>query len=321
MHFQTNQVAGADPSDGRKKDPARQGGAIIGGVFALGLLTAGLAWLGLAPDASQETPPTTHADADQNKAEDLIFGEQQSWCSIPVRLEVTHDYLEFLLVNPHGGVHESLFSTEMNAQVLNTAFLAMGLTPGKNVSWEAAGMDPLDLERVGVQGPQQPGAAPARDQYKVIPPQGDSLYLYAAWTEGEETFFFRVEDLIRDLDRERTLRRHPFVYLGSFMTAPRRVPGENEGEPSSEIPARFAAEMEGILIYCAFFRKGAALLTTAVEECDKQTNWLANSWLLPKPGSSMRMVFSKQPMLEMPSAVRAVLPKLPAQVAEPDSNE
>ena len=239
---------------------------------------------------------------------DLVFGKDRAWLSMPVRLEVTRDYLEFLLVNPHGGVHESLFSTTLDAQVLNTAILALGLTPGKNVRWEALMGDPL--EGVGLQGPQQRQAAPSRDSYKVLVPEGDSLFLYAAWQEGDESFFFRVEDLVRDLDRGRTLRRHAFVYLGSFL-----MPTQKDA------PARFAASMEGNLINIAFFRKPSALLTTAVEECDKQSNWLANSWLLPEPGSEMRLVFSKAPLTEVPTTIGRLLPKLPAQEAEPPSED
>jgi len=238
---------------------------------------------------------------------ELRFGPDQAWLAIPVQLEVTHDYLEFLLVNPHGAVHESLLSTEVDAQVLNTAFLAMGLEPGSNARWEARGSDPLDPSTLGVQGPRPGGAAaPARDQYQVIPPTGDGLYLHLAWREGDEWFFYRLEDLVRDLDRARTLRRHKFVYLGSYMTEEVR-----SGTP------RFAASLEGNLINAAFFKNGATLLTTAVEECDKQSNWLANAWLLPDRGSSMQLVFAKQPLLQMPSELASSLVTLPALQAEP----
>ena len=261
-----------------------------------------------AQGEAQESPPERKAESvegDDQRA-DLIYGADREWISFPVRLEVTRDYLEFLLVNPHGGVHESLFSTELDAQVINTAVLAMGLKPGENVRWRALMGDPLDLKGVGVQGPRQPGQIASRDQYEVLVPNGDALYLYAAWREGEESFFFRVEDLIRDLDRGRTLRRHAFVYLGSFM------------KPAGpDRPPRFAASMEGNLINIAFFKKGSALFTTAVVECDKQSNWLANSWLLPEQGAGMRLVFSKKPLTEAPASVHALLPQLPAMQAEP----
>ncbi len=249
------------------------------------------------------------ADPDAKRS-DLIFGTDRQWLSFPVQLEVTRDYLEFLLVNPHGGVHESLFSTELDAQVIQTAVLAMGLKPGTNAQWRALMGDPLDLKGVGVQGQRKPGSVPARELYEVVVPTGDSLYLYAAWKEGDETFFFRVEDLVRDLDRGRTLRRHRLVFLGSYMLPPREG-----GLP------RFAASMEGNLIHLAFFKKPSALFTTAVEECDKQANWLANSWLLPERGSAMRLVFSKTPLLEAPQSVRQALPTLPAQQSEPAQEE
>ncbi len=261
-------------------------------------------------EAPSEDPQEDQADPADAQRSDLLFGTDRQWLSFPVQLEVTRDYLEFLLVNPHGGVHESLFSTNLDAQVINTAVLAMGLEPGQNVQWRALIGDPMDLQGVGVQGPRQPNSIPQRDQYEVVVPSGDALYLYAAWREGEETFFFRVEDLIRDLDRGRTLRRHAFVYLGSFLMPARE-----------DRPPRFAASMEGNLINIAFFKKPSALFTTAVEECDKQSNWLANSWLLPEQGAGMRLIFSKETLVEAPAAVLDVLPVLPAQESEPAQEE
>ncbi|MEZ5974381.1 MAG: YdjY domain-containing protein [Planctomycetota bacterium] len=246
---------------------------------------------------NEEQPPTLPA---------LQFGPEQAWLSLGVRLEVTNDFLEFLLVNMHGGVHESLFSTDVEAEVLNTALLTLGVAPGQNARWEAIDPEQGELTGVGQSGPRQAGQVAGRDRYRVVPPQGDGLYLYAAWKEGDETFFFRIEDLVRDLDRGRTLRRHALVYLGSFFS---------NGKP--EEPPRFAAAVEGNLIYLSLLKRGAALITTAVPECDKQSNWLANSWLLPERGSSMRLVVSRTPLVSMPAEVRAGLPQLPAQEAEP----
>ena len=262
---------------------------------------------GMEPQVQGEGEKAT--EEENHKQPEILFGPQQAWLSIPVRLEVTQDYLEFLLCNPHGGVHESLLSTQIDAQVLNTAFLAMGLEPGKNATWHSVTEEPLDQGAVGVQGPRE-GPSMGRDSYRVEVPTGDGLYLYLGWKEGDETFLFRLEDLIRDLDRGRTLRRHKFVYLGSFM-----FPDSRTKQP------KFAASAGGNLINAAFFRKGATLFTTAVEECDKQSNWLANSWLLPRRGSQLRMIFSKETLVEVPMELRDVIPKLPAQKAEPEEDE
>ncbi len=285
----------------------------LGGLYAV---TASPAQDGPAhQEPVQKEQESAVAEADQvseaGSENPMLFGPEQAWLSIPERLEVTQDYLEFLLTGPLGGVHESLLSTEIGAQVLNTGFLAMGLQPGKNARWESLTEDPLDPSSVGVQGQRAkdaPGVDPAG--YKVHVPEGDGLFLYVAWREGEETFFFRLEDLIRDLDRGRTLRRHQFVYLGSFMSTNLRT-----GEP------QFAASLEGNLINAAFFRKGATLFTTAVEECDKQSNWLANSWLLPSRGSNLLLLFSKETLSSVPKELLAKLPALPAQNAERSEDE
>ena len=125
---------------------------------------------------------------------------------------------------------------------------------------------------------------------------GDGLYLYAAWFEGDELFFYRLEDLVRDLDRRRTLRRHRWVYLGSRMITRR------SGEES------FAAALEGNLVNISFFAQGNTLLTGGLPECLAQTSWLPNAWLLPERGASVTMIFSRERLDTLPAVLRDDLP-------------
>ena len=205
------------------------------------------------------------------EAQGIALELEQGRVSIPAEVAVTNDLLEYLLAGPQGAAHETLLLTDVDPEMLNAALLTLGAKPGTNADW--APMDPLPS-----QAEIDAGVLP----YEVTLPEGDGFFLYVGWREGEETYLFRIEDLVRDRFRGRTLRRHAFIYLGSQMI--------ERGENSPEV---FAAAVNGNLINVSFFREGHTLLTTARPECVDQSAWLANAWLLPPRGSEVRLIFSK----------------------------
>jgi hypothetical protein len=170
----------------------------------------------------------------------IRLSPEQGLCSLKVRIGIRDDLLEYVLVQPRGQAHESLFLSEVSPRALNTALLALGVQPGQNYSVRAREPAPTAQElHDGV---------PA---YTVEIPQGDGFYLYAAWRAGDETYLYRVEDLVRNLETGRSMQRHRWVYLGS-KTAP------DKQHPGQEL---FAAEIEGNLINLALFEEGFTLLT------------------------------------------------------------
>ncbi|MFT6830591.1 MAG: hypothetical protein ACJAZN_000745 [Planctomycetota bacterium] len=231
--------------------------------------------------------------------------------AIPVSAEVRSEYLEYVLVNPHGAVHEALFVTPVNAQVLGTAFLSVGAEAGKNVEYI-----PLDP-------PPTPAEARAGAKtHDTIPPSGKPLYLYVTWKEhagvpdlvtgeypNETLHFHRLEDLIVDLQRDRTLRRHGWVWLGSRILPPAKDGGAE----------RFAADVTGNLACVSFFPQGDTLLTPAQPECESQTSWIANRWLLPAPGAQMLMIGSSNVLAGVPDAFADAVPLIPVDAADPRS--
>ncbi|MBJ01495.1 MAG: hypothetical protein CMK00_01345 [Planctomycetes bacterium] len=211
-------------------------------------------------------------------------------CSFPAKVGVAGELLEYLLVAPHGAAHESLFLTEIQPLLLNTALLALGVEPGSNASWIPA--DPMPSEEELMDG-----ASP----YDLTLPQGDGFFPYVAWREGAETYFFRLEDLLRNLASGRAMRRHRWVFIGSRM-----VPGRERGKDQDQ--EAFAADMEGNLINVAFFAQGNTLLTPALAECMEQTIWMGNAWLLPALESPVEFILSRVPLETVPAGVRERLP-------------
>lgn len=218
--------------------------------------------------------------------------------SLPVRVLVRDELLEYVLVGPRGQLHESLFVTDVAPSVLNTALLALGLEPGQNARWRelgpAAGEDG---------GSEDPGAPP---RFEVSVPEGDGVYLYAGWREGPEVFLHRVEDLVSNLATGRSLQRHRWVFLGSRFAALR--PGE---------PEAFLADVEQNLINLSFFYQGNTLVTAALPECEAQTIWLPNSWLVPPRDSLVELILSRERLATAPPGWEERLPELAPPAAPP----
>ena len=245
-----------------------------------------IALLGLAPllGAHLDDQDPAQAVAAAFAAEGIELDLQGGRLSFPAEVCVREDLLEYVLVSAYGAAHESLFATGVNPTVLNTALVTLGAQAGANVRWVPKDPQPSPEEvRDG---------APTHD---VLPPVGDGYLIYTAWREGEETYFFRLEDLITNLRTERSMRRHAWVYLGSRMV---------EAEDGAQ---RLAAEMEGNLINLSYFRAGNTLFTAALEDCVNQTIWLPNAALVPPRGAAVRLVFSKERLRALPEDMEASL--------------
>jgi len=260
------------------------------------LAAAALLWP--VPQGTDAGSPRVPGAGDLEKAflpHGIHLDLAHSICSIPVTIGVRDDLLEYLLVNPQGAAHESLFVTDVVPSRLNAALLALGVTPGKNAAWKRREPAPTPEEL-------KQGVLP----YEVEPPSGDGFLLYVAWREGADTYFYRVDDLLRNLETGRSLARHRWVYLGSRMV---RFRGQDEREV-------YAADVEGNLVNLAFFEQGNTLITAARPECLKQTIWLANGWLLPGRGSPVELFFAREPLASLPAGVEERLPRVPEE--EPD---
>ncbi len=291
--------------------PIRRSGKWALGGAAAAVLGAGLAFspASAEPAGSQESAAQEIAGSQEKDVEEafakagLIVDIDAQTLAFPAGIEVRHDNLEYLLVNPNGAVHESLFVTPVDAFLLATAFLAMGAEPGTNVVYTAVDPPPTREEvRAGAR------------THDVEIPQGKPLFLHAAWKEAagamdeatgefpEQTVHFhRLEDLVIDLERDRTMRRHGLVWLGS-----RNVPGKSPGDAE-----RFAAQATGNLMCVSFFSDGDTLLTTALPECVSQTAWIPNGWLMPQPGSEVLLIASAVPLDRVPESLMSALPLVP----------
>lgn len=268
---------------------------------------AGLLLPLLAPGTSSPSipPEPSGSQGDEAQAQlrealapsGLLIDFERGVVSLPARVMVRDDFLEYLLVTPNGAAHESLFVTEVQPSLLNAALLALGVEPGKNATWitESEGADPDRTE--------------GRVITDVTPPQGGGFFLYAGWREGDEEYFFRVDDLVSNLETRRSMRRHRWVFLGSRFA--QVAPGE---------PERFVADALGNLVNLSFFFQPNTLVTGSLPECVRQTIWVANAWILPPRGSEVRFLFARERLETMPQAWRADLPVVGAEADSPNGD-
>jgi hypothetical protein len=240
--------------------------------------------LSLAGESAPQDPRQALAEAlgEQGVHLDLDDG----LASVRAKVLVRGDLLEYLLIETGGAGHESLFVTEARPSVINTALMTLGVEPGQNAVWTMVEPEPtLEERRAG------------KKRWTIAPPTGDGFYLYAGWREAGETYFFRVDDLLSNLLTGRSMQRHRWVFLGS------RFASIAEGEPEV-----FLADFEHNVVNISFFREGNTLLTGALQECEEQSIWVANGWLLPDTGSEVEFVFSRERLSHPPAALLARLP-------------
>ena len=254
-------------------------------LLASGALLASAPAAPRVPLASAQDSPASARDRDS-----VWLDAERGIVALRAGVLVKEDLLEYLLVAPNGATHESLFLTEVAPSVVNAALLAAGAEPGENARWER---QPTTQGKDG---------EVARGEVRVFEPNGgpSARWLpYVAWREDGEDYFFRVEDLVTNLESGRSMRRHAWIYLGSRF-APVGSAASNGGD-------EFLADVEGNLVNISFFFEGNTLFTAALPACRSQTIWVGNRALLPERGTPVSLVFSRERLTGLPDECRAAL--------------
>jgi hypothetical protein len=250
------------------------------------LCASGLAWN--TPTQDEDAPPGEREIlVDSFRSNGIEVDFDSGAIALPTKLIVTSDLLEYVLVGVNGSAHESLLVTEVTPSLIHAALLSLGVGIGENA--EYIPVDPAPTEEQLKNGAKR---------FTMKLPSGAGIFIYLAWKEGNETYFTRVEDVINNYESGRSMRRHRWVYLGSRFAKLRK-----------DDPEVYMADAEQNLINLAFFTEGNTLCTAALPECEIQTVWSANSWMLPPPGESVRLVLSKERLASLPSALAKDLPE------------
>jgi len=262
-------------------------------------------------------------------AEGVHLDLSEGHVSIGATVLMRDQLIEHVLCGPGGATHEGLFLTEVTPSLLNAGVLALGVTPGANAQWKLIEDAPKSEPAPGTDAPpsddptDEPseetpaldetpgdGRGPERPEYRVTPPSGDGLYMHATWREGDEIYFFRVEDLIANLETGRSMPRHKLVYLGSRIAKIPGLPPELSGAaPGEEAREVFIADFDRNLVNLIYFSNGNTLFTCVHGTENRQDVWAANIYNLPEMNQPVLLVFSKTPLATCPDSLRDRLPE------------
>jgi hypothetical protein len=276
--------------------------ATLGLVLATTTLLAPEPWLPVGEAAGRGATPSqggaTDALGELLAGGGVRFEPEAGRFSIEGRIATRDDLLEFLLVGSSGSAYESLLVTDADPTLLNTAILALGLEPGRNARWvevdDGAEVAPGDGER-----PDAAGQWLADRRVRLEAPSGDGLMIHVGWSLDGEDYLFRAEDLIGNIEANAPLPRQRWTFIGSrFVPDP-----DGQGEV-------FLAALEQNLVNIAWFPEGNTIATGTPAICARQDVWVGNPWLVPEPGTPVRILFTREPLVSIPPEVAATLPEV-----------
>lgn len=254
----------------------------------LSLLTGLAALLLTGLVACQDPEPTTTGEGDGATPQDpvkamfeqfreagLEVDREAGTITVPCEIARPDQPLEYLLIHRRGKDHEAMFVCEVQASLLNAAFLLLGYEKGKNA--EVVEKDPLPSpEEV------EKGAA----WFDVHHPEGMKVWFTAKWTkiddDGEEVVVEApVEDLLLDRVTGEAVVDVEWIYLGGNMAPIYR----NE-------PPVFLADYEGNYVSNVYKPQPNHLVTMKHERAqDDQVWWVTE--LLPPPATPVKLVIHK----------------------------
>jgi hypothetical protein len=113
--------------------------------------------------------------------------------------------IEYVVVSEGGNQHEALILVKAMPSNINAALLALGLEPGKTVQFRKKDPPP----------PQEDIDAGLASPYEVIPPTGETVFIYVKYDQWKERPVRFLEDILLDLRTGRPMERMGWIYVGS----------------------------------------------------------------------------------------------------------
>ncbi len=279
----------------------------------LGWLLVGSAAVGQVPQPPPSStpplpppPPKTPEELAQRLAEDgIVFDRERREVHLRgdlLRRERSRQYpIEYGLVIEGGFTHEAFGIVKCTPSLLNSCFLAMGLTPG--VARRRQMKEPLPTREEVESGLVEP--------WDVLPPAGDRVFLYVTWTELDGTRVVRAfEDFFVDLRTQKPLPMRGYVYLGSRF---------DEVLLGAEKRQVYIADYEGnILTLHPDKSRAENCLFDVFAQDDEPYSWAdVDQEKLPPSGVPLDFLFTLLPRAEArpfePELPRAPIPLPPAR--------
>jgi hypothetical protein len=193
---------------------------------------------------------------------------RESRVDVPAVVIQDRAMLEFFAVAAGGKEHEAVVALLGNVDPEGNTRRAEGLPGMLNACLLALGYQkgtPVKVSRDG----------------KVLPPEGEPIYLYIEWEEDGKTVRARAEDLIYNIQREATMERGKWVYVGSRFE---RDFGSGE--------VIYMADVTGDV--AATYSWPNTIIDNTTSEGQDDIYYRCFTGRIPKVGTRVTMVFSKK---------------------------
>lgn len=232
-------------------------------------LACTLALIGCLPlcaqEASENKPSPTPQKADIKKIDDhtykigiITINSKLRSISFPAKVEQNEVLIEFLVVNPKGKIHESIFISEVDAQHLNLAFKLLNYKESN------------ELHRI------LDSDMRATDKFHSVAEdikKQARFTIHASWLENGKKVTSPIFPLIYNIDSKETLPPAPFIYSGSYL-----------------LEGQLKAHINGDII--STFTDNASLASYSGKNREDDTFWSANKQKLPPQGTPVTLTLT-----------------------------
>lgn len=243
-------------------------------------LAAGL----LLAKAEDKPEPTLPTDAEQTKAPSepqiekidathyrvgkIHFDQKTREIRLPAKVNMSGGLLEFLLVQPHGKVHESLLVTDASAMHLNLAFTLLRYLASKELF-------SLIDETGHPTGEYPVVAADVKAQARIM--------MHVQWTDKGVTHRVAINDWIQHSEKFTTMPKGPWIYSGSRMYQGKYVP-----DLTGDIAAIFTSQ--------------EAMINYPGSGSDSDLVWFAFEKNIPAKGTDVTLIITPFTKFPEPSS-------------------
>ncbi len=154
-----------------------------------------------APDATPKKPTIERISETQFKIGKVSFDSKKRELSFPAKVNMTEGLLEYVIVMPHGKMHESLFVTEANPFDVNVAFKLLNVPAMEKYFPE------LDENFSPIPGPKPTEAALAASR----------LTATVTWVVDGKASSHPLHELIKDTENDKFMPKGRWLYTGSVI--------------------------------------------------------------------------------------------------------
>lgn len=212
-----------------------------------------------AAEKKERKPIVTKIDENLFAVGKIKLNKQTKEISFPATLGNPDSIIEYLIVNEHGKIHETLLITEIRPLNLNIAMKLLGYKESKEL------FKILDKDYI------------ATDQYHTETDEVKKLArfdIYIEWLDGEEKRSHHINELIYNTITKKHALIRPYVYTGSYL-----------------LEGKFKADISGDII--AILTTRASLANFSNEGRYDDTIWHPNPKKIPKPNTPLTIIFKK----------------------------